>query len=154
MLEARKLIFGAAGALTLILCGCVDVRGSLSSATERLEHNANALAGDAGYAPPATQVPEEDATTTRGAPATADAFARDAHALAQDARDLRHTVEGRYSDTDVKVAFDRVSRSYHAVRDEVEHSDSRTARDDMRPVTDAYVDVEHALNRYDTPPTG
>ena len=77
MLEARKLIFGAAGALTLILCGCVDVRGSLAAPRDgaagaqrqrlgrrcRLRAARNSGAGGGC---------DDDA---RLAPATADAFA-------------------------------------------------------------------------------
>ena len=46
------------------------------------------------------------------------------------------------------MAFNRVSRSFHAVRDEVHHSDSEQARADLRPVADAYYDVEHNLGEY------
>lgn len=63
-------------------------------------------------------------------------------------------VEGRYADADVQTAFDRVSRSFHAVRDEVEHSDNTQAHADLQAVTEAYVDVEHALNIHAAVPVG
>jgi hypothetical protein len=46
------------------------------------------------------------------------------------------------SDRDVKTAFDELSRSYHALRDDVEKSEDTDARRDMQPVTQAYLDVE------------
>ena len=38
----------------------------------------------------------------------------------------------------VRAVFDRVWRSFHAVRDEVVHSDSLQARRDFGPGTDSY----------------
>jgi hypothetical protein len=147
-------------ALVLTLSACATTRTpTVTSSTERLEHNANLLARDAGGAPvtyadaPAT--PAEDAPAgAASAGSYPTVYARDARVLAVDARDLRHVVEGRYSDTDVQTAFDRVSRSYHAVRDEVEHSDNSQARADMQAVTEAYVDVEHSLNIHAAFPVG
>jgi hypothetical protein len=54
-------------------------------------------------------------------------------------------VEEGASDSAVRAAFDRASRSYHAVRDEVVHSGSLQARHDFGPVTDSYRAVEHDL---------
>jgi hypothetical protein len=64
------------------------------------------------------------------------------------AHELRVAVEERASDSEVRAAFDRVRRSYHAVRDEVAHSDSRVPRRDFGPVTDSYRAVEHELGVY------
>ena len=41
-----------------------------------------------------------------------------------------------------RASFDDLSRSYHALRDDVQHSDSDYARRDLAPVTQAYLDVE------------
>jgi hypothetical protein len=147
-------------ALVLTLSACATTRTeSVASSTGRLEHNANVLARDAGAAPlteaDAPAVPAEDAPAVAGPAGTyPTVYARDARALALASRDLRHVVEGGYTDTDVQTAFDRVSRSYHAVRDEVEHSDSTQARADLQAVTEAYVDVEHALNIHAAVPVG
>jgi hypothetical protein len=63
--------------------------------------------------------------------------------------EFRSTVEDHSStDSDVRVAFERLSRSCHAVRDEVDHSDSRTARSDLQPVTDSYLDIEREMGGY------
>jgi hypothetical protein len=137
MLAARITLLTTASALLLTLGACADLHGQLSSSTLRLQHSADTLAEDTANAPAAS---DEDYP--------ASSTARDAHALAADARELRHAVEEGSDDRDVRVAFDRVSRSFHAVRDEVHHSDSERARDDLSSVTDAYRDVEHDLGRY------
>ena len=123
----------SAGAL-LSLAACVTTRSTLASSAENLEHSAHELARDE---PVGSDYPTY--------------YARDARELADEARDFRHTVEDRSaSREDVRVEFKHVSHTYHALRDEVEHSDSRTARADLRPVTDAYLDVERAMGGYPT----
>ena len=72
-------------------------------------------------------------------------YARDATALARNAHELRVAVDQGADAGEVRAAFDRVSRSYHAVRDEVSHSDSLQARRDFAPVTDSYRAIEHEL---------
>ena len=65
--------------------------------------------------------------------------------LARDAHELRVVVDEGGTTTAVHEAFDRVSRSYHAVRDEVAHSDSLQARRDLTPITDSYRAIQHEL---------
>jgi hypothetical protein len=132
MLDLRTLKFAFAGSALTLLAACATTRIDLTSSADRLERNAHAMAQDV----------REDADSPSG-------FSRDARALAEDARDFRHVVEDHGAgDTDVKRAFERVSRSYHAVRDDADRSDSRTAREDLRPVTDAYLDLEKAMGGY------
>jgi len=121
-----------AACLLIGLSGCATTaRSNMSTSADRLEHNANLLADDV-----------RSADYPSG-------YVRDVHMLADDARDFRRTVEDRASsDGDVKAAFERLSRSYHAVRDEVDHSDSRTARGDLQPVTDSYLDIEREMGGY------
>ena len=121
-----------ASCLLISASGCVTTtRSNMATSADRLEHNTIALADDA-----------------RSADYPSD-YVHDVRALAEDARDFRHTVEDhRSTDGDVRVAFERLSRSYHAVRDEVEHSDSRTARSDLQPVTDSYLDIEREMGGY------
>jgi hypothetical protein len=134
MLVAKTVTVALAVSALLGLVGCVETRGSLTNSADRLEHNANALARDAVD------------VRARDYPA---GFARDAHALADDAHEFRNTAEDRRaSDADVKAAFERVSRSYHLVRDEVDRSDSREAQADLQPVTEAYLDVERGMGGY------
>jgi hypothetical protein len=128
--ERDFLLIISVGVLTA-LGGCVSTRGHLTSSAHELEYHAHVLAQDAGPAPPE--------------PGSAyPAYSRDAAALAENARELSLAAQGS-SDMDVKVAFDRVSRSYHAVRDEVEHSENLQARNDLVPVTEAYRNVENDL---------
>jgi hypothetical protein len=135
MTVARMITAGMAVSALLGFAGCVDTRGSLTGSADRLEHNANMLARDAGDERTSSDYPRR--------------FARDAHELADDAHEFRNRAEDRQAtDADVKTAFERVSRSYHVVRDDVDRSDSRAARDDLKPVTDAYLDVERAMGGY------
>jgi hypothetical protein len=132
MVVRRAATAALISGLLLGLAACVTTpRSDLSNSADRLEHSADALAEDA---------------RASGYPAD---YVHYAHVLADDARGFRDTVEDRSaSDTDITVAFDRLSRSYHAVRDEVDHSDSRTARADLRPVTDSYLDIERDMGGY------
>ncbi len=111
--------------------------GYLTNATQNLEYNADALIRNAG-----DEVARDDTSDyTRD-------YVRDARALARSAHELREAVEDHASDREVRAAFARVSRSYHAVRDEVAHSESRMARRDFASVTDSYRAVEHELGIY------
>jgi hypothetical protein len=121
-------LIAAFGALAL--SGCVTTGGSLTSSAERLERNADALQDDA----------RDDRVSS--------AYSRDAQEFAAEARDFRQTVEDRRADDDdVEEAFRDLSRHYHALRDEVERSDSRDAELDFKPVTEAYLDVERSMSR-------
>jgi hypothetical protein len=130
-------------ALALAGLAACQTRSNLTGATEDLESNANAMVRDAGNEI-ADSAGDQSARTDY-----ATDYARDARALANDAHELRLAVEDRASDREVRAAFDRVRRSYHAVRDEVTHSDSRMARRDFGPVTDSYRAVEHELGYAD-----
>ena len=125
------------------LAGCAT-RGNLTNAAENLEYNANALVRDAGDG---LARADDTAAYPRASDYPRD-YARDAHALARSARELRVAVQEGASDSEVRAAFARVSRSYHAVRDEVAHSESLQARRDLAPVTDSYRAVEHELGIY------
>jgi hypothetical protein len=138
MTVVRTLVLAVAAASLGALAGCVSTRGHLTSDTHQLESDARALAADAGPVPAGPGV------------AYPTIYARDSVALADSARDLRHAIEDG-ADGDVRIAFDRVSRAYHAVRDEVEHSDNLQARNDLGPVTEAYRAVENDLGY--PPPT-
>jgi len=130
------------------LAGCETItgtRGNLSNAAQNLEYNASALARDTGDE---MRRRDESSDETADYPRYAHEYARDAHALARNAHDLRVAVEDRASASEVRAAFARVSRSYHAVRDEVTHSDSLQARRDFEPVTDSYRAIEHELGIY------
>jgi hypothetical protein len=123
---------GKAGSLTALLMamalsGCATTHGGLYSSADRLDRNAQVFAQDAQEEP-------------RGY-AEYTGYTEDAEDFAAQAHQFRRTVETRGSD-DVSASFDELSRSYHALRDDVERSDSRDARRDLHPVTQAYLDVE------------
>ena len=62
------------------------------------------------------------------------------------AQELRRAVEDPEAEREeISASFDSLSRSDHALRDEVERSDDRDARRDLRPVTRAYLDVADDL---------
>jgi len=141
MVVARSVTVVVASLALAGLAGCAT-RGNLTNATEELESNANALVRDAG-----NEIADNAADDSRRTDYAAE-YAHDARALASHAHQLRVAVEDRATDSEVRAAFDRVRRSYHAVRDEVAHSDSRVARRDLGPVTDSYRAVEHELGLY------
>jgi len=139
----RALTMVVASLALAALAGCAtNSRANLTNAADNLEYNANALVRDAGdqVARSADVSPRSDEAVTY-----ATDYARDAHALARDAHEFRQVVDEGGSDRAVREAFDRVSRSYHAVRDEVAHSDSTQARRDLAPVTDSYRALQHEL---------
>lgn len=147
----RSLTMLVAALALAALGGCASTRGNLTSAAHNLEYNANTLASDSGAyargdeAPPPREAPRPDEVA--GYPNDY-AAARDARALARDAHEFRVVVDEGGSDTDLRKAFDRVSRSYHAVRDEVDHSDNRQAHRDLGAVTDSYRSLQHELGIY------
>jgi hypothetical protein len=84
----------------------------------------------------------------------ADAFANDARGYFRDApefadqsHDFRETV-GRAGDRDVILAYEQLWRTYQALRQEVERSDSRQAEVDLKPVTRAFRDVVRDMRGY------
>lgn len=129
MSTASRCVAGAAAGVLILLTGCATTGGSLSSSAERLERGAQQMARNSRAA-------------------SMESFSRDAGQLADEARDFRQTVHSqRADDRDVRRAFDDLSRDYHALRDEVDRSNSREARADFARVTDAYLDIERQISR-------
>lgn len=111
-----------------LLAGCATTHGNLNTSASRLEHSSEVLASRA--------------------PSSSN-YARDARELADEAHDFRLTANDRRADDrDVKDAFEKLSHDYHSVRDNVDRSNSRQAELDLRPVTDAYLDIERAMGGY------
>lgn len=125
MVAARNIAAAmASSVLIAILAGCATTHGSLSSSADRLERSSDRLASNA-----------------RG-----DSYAREADVLADQAEDFRRTVlDRRADDGEVRDAFESLSRDYHALRDEVDRSNDREAATDLRPVTEAYLDIEREM---------
>ena len=118
----------AAPVLAMALVGCATTGGGLASSAERLERTSSALERNA----------------ERG-------YERDARQLAEEAREFRQTLSDRRADDrDVREAFQDLSRSYHAARDEIERDRDRQADREFAAVTEAYLDVERAMNSTDS----
>jgi hypothetical protein len=120
--------------MAMALAGCATTHGGLGSSADRLDHNAQAFAQDSAQAP-------------RGY-AENTSYTEDARDFADRAHEFRRAVEDQdrdADDRDVKDAFAELSRSYHALRDDVERADDREARRDLHPVTQAYLDVEDEM---------
>jgi hypothetical protein len=112
----------------VLLAACATTHGNLTTSADRLERSSDAL--------------------SRRAPSYS-SFSTDARELADEAHDFRLTVtDRRADDRDVKDAFEKLSRDYHAVRDGVDRANDRQASIDLRPVTEAYLDIERAMGGY------
>jgi hypothetical protein len=130
MITAAKAVWLTASLMTIALAGCATTRhGGLDSSADRLDRNAQAFAQDSEEAP-------------RGYSENTN-YTEDARDFAVRAHEFRRTIEDTDSgDHAVKASFDDLSRSYHALRDDVERSGGPDTRRDMQPVTQAYLDVE------------
>jgi hypothetical protein len=126
----NKLLKGllAISIVAMTLGGCATTSGGLSSSAERLERAATAFQRDTN----------DDREGRRYG---------DAGDLAAEARDFRETLGDRDADDrDVRAAFQDLSRTYHAARDDVERRHDRDTDRDFAAVTEAYLDVERAMN--------
>jgi len=130
MMTVGRAGWFTASLMAVALTGCATTpHGGLDHSADRLDRNAQAFAQDAAEAP-------------RGYSGNSD-YTEDARDFADRAHEFRRTVEDPGADhRDVKASFDELSRSYHALRDDVQRSDSDEARHDLAPVTQAYLDVE------------
>jgi hypothetical protein len=130
MMTAARAGWLTGSILAVALAGCASTpHGGLDYSANRLDSNAQAFAQDASEAPRGY-----DENTS---------YTEDAQDFADRAHEFRRTVEDPSADKrDVRASFDDLSRSYHALRDDVQRSDSDYARRDLAPVTQAYLDVE------------
>ena len=127
---SRKAVCLTASLMAVALAGCATTpHGGLNRSADRLERNAQAFALDAQDAP-------------RGYNNGSD-YSEDAQDFANRAREFRRTVDSSEASTDeVRASFHDLSRSYNALRDDVQRSGSPDAQRDLQPVTQAYLDVE------------
>lgn len=113
------------GAVAVTAAACATTGGSLMNSAERLERSSSELSDDA---------------RREGGD-----YARDAQALAAEARDFRRVIEDRDSDEDdVRDAFRDLSERYHALRDEADDADADN-RGEFNDVTEAYLDIEREM---------
>jgi hypothetical protein len=127
---SRRAVWLAASIMAVALAGCATTpHGGLHRSADRLDRNAQAFAQDAQDAP-------------RGY-ASGTGYTQDAQDFADRAHEFRRAVEDPDAQrAEVSASFDSLSRSYHALRDDVERSGNPDARRDLQPVTRAYLDVE------------
>lgn len=114
---------------TLLFAGCATT-GGLVSAADRLDSSAHRFYEEVSY--------------PRGRSHTAD----DAAAFVDATRDFRLAVDRSRSRDDLQMSFDRVAQHYHHLRRQVENRDPRygDATLAFEQVTDAYLDVDRAMN--------
>ena len=128
MTSTTARLLALATSAFVLLAACATTHGSLTTSADRLERSSDALA--------------------RRSPSYS-SYSADARELADEAHDFRRTViDRRTDDRDVKDAFEKLSHDYHAVRDGVDRSNSPQAELDLRPVTEAYLDIERAMGGY------
>jgi hypothetical protein len=138
MMTAGRAGWLTASLMTVALAGCATTHGGLNSSADRLDRNAQAFAQGAQEAP-------------RGY-AENTGYTADARDFADRAHEFRRAVEeGGGDNRDTRASFDDLSRSYHALRDDVERSGDRNARRDLQPVTQAYLDVEDNMGGAQAP---
>lgn len=132
----RKLsVVALVSVLLVCVAGCATTRGDLESGANQLERAAHKLALDT-----------RDVASATGYQA---AHVRDAQALAQETHVFRKAADDRAArNQDLRSAFERVSRNYRVVHEEVDHSDNLQIRADFGAVTDAYALTEHDIGGY------
>lgn len=113
----------------LMLAGCGS-SSSLGSAADRLDRSAHRF--------------YEEVHAFRAPRHATDDAAR----LAEAARDFNRAVDRSRSRDDVRASFERMAEQYHHVRRLVENRDARYGEvgSAFQPVTDAYLDVDRAMN--------
>lgn len=133
-----SLLFLAATVATL--AACATPRGALTSSADVIAHDADVLAGDA----------RADSFEY----GTAD-YSGDGRSLAGQAQALARTAKNRGADRqDVANAFDRLARSYDALREDADRSGNPNAIAELNPITQDLIGLEWdlgeplALNRY------
>lgn len=111
----------------VLLAGCTTTQTRTEKAAQTLERSAEAFVAGTCYEPNA------GCATSRYLPA--------ARVFADQARRFDQTLQGA-GDREVVLAFERLWRSYHTLRDEVSRSRDHQARDELKPVTRKFIDVQ------------
>jgi hypothetical protein len=120
----------AMGMAVALLAGCTTTQTRTVTAAESLERSAEAFAAGTCYEPSA------GCSTNRYLPA--------ARAFADQAKRFGQTLQ-RAGDQEVVLAFERLWRSYHTLRDEVDRSPDRQARSELKSVTRTFIDVQRQV---------
>jgi len=123
----RSVVIAILGLAVVLLAGCTTTRITRAASAERLERSATAFVADTCYEP------NGGCATTRYLPA--------AQAFADQAQVFGRTLHGA-GDQEVVLAFKRLWRSYHTLRQDVYRSRDRQAEVDLKPVTRAFIGVQ------------
>lgn len=116
----------------MLIAGCETTHFRTARAADTLDHRAGAFA----------------ARTCLEPNTSSQQHLRSACAFADQAYEFRQTL-GNAGDQEIVLVFQRLWRSYHALRDEVDGLHDRQLRADLKPVTQAFVDVQrHVKNGY------
>ncbi len=126
--NSTTVVIIALSALVALLAGCTTTHARASRAADGLEHSVEVFTARACYEPnPAC-------------------FA--ARGFAEQTHEFRQTLD-TVGDAEVVSAFKRVWRGYQALRGEIYRSDDRQFRPDLKPITQAFIDVQRNVrNRY------
>ena len=126
--NSTTVVIVTLGVLAVLLAGCVTTHARASRAAHGLEHSVEVFTARACFEPnPAC-------------------FA--ARGLAEQTREIRQTLD-MAGDAEVVSAFKRVWRGYQALRGEIYRSDDRQFRPDLKPITQAFIEVQRNVrNRY------
>jgi hypothetical protein len=133
MEPARNVMLAIASTMLVALAGCAATtttrNTALADSAATLDRNAQALAD------------HSDAMTPD--------LAQDAHALAQSTFHFYYAVgaDGTAT-TDARTAFESVTRDLQKVTEDVSQADNANARADLKPVTEAYQDVQRAMGEH------
>jgi len=126
-----KLLEIASLALAIaILAGCATTHTRTARAADRLERRADAFAARSCYEP-------RDACL-------ASRYLSGARGFADEAREFRRTIDGA-GDQQVVLAYERLWRKYHTLRDEVCGLRDRQVQGDLKPLKQAFVDVQRLV---------
>jgi hypothetical protein len=128
MAVVRSIVIATLWAV-LPLASCATTHDRMIRAADRLERNADAFDSETRYEP-------DPAYSATGCFRGAREFVEQAH-------DFRQVLDSA-GDREVIFAFEHLWRSYQALRDEA-CLHSRQARADLKPVTEAFVDVQRIV---------
>ena len=126
--NSTTVVIIALGALVALLAGCTTTHARASRAADGLEHSVEVFTARACYEP------NPACLAARG--------------LAEQTHEFRQTLDTA-GDAEVVSAFKRVWRGYQALRGEIDRSGDRQFRPDLKPITQAFIEVQRNVrNRY------
>ena len=126
----RLLAIATLGLAIALLTGCATTHTRTARAADRLERNADAFAARSCYEP-------RDACL-------ASRYLPGARRFADETHEFRRTIDSA-GDQQVVLAFERLWRKYHTLRDEVCGLHDERVRVDLKPTTRAFVDVQRLV---------